>query len=30
MPGVLPETTWMSEEMVSGVAPAWIAASATV
>src|SRR6516165_10717039 len=22
MPGVLPENTWMSEEMVSGVAPA--------
>ncbi len=30
MPGVLPENTWMSEEMVSGPAPAAIAASATV
>ena len=30
MPGELPENTWMSEEMVSGPAPCWIAASATV
>ena len=30
MPGVLPENTWMSDEMVSGVQPAGIATSATV
>ena len=30
MPGELPENTWMSEEMVSGPAPAGIATSATV
>jgi hypothetical protein len=30
MPGELPENTWISEEMVSGAAPAGIATSATV
>jgi hypothetical protein len=30
MPGVLPENTWMSDEIVSGGAPCAIAASATV
>ena len=30
IPGVLPENTWMSEEIVSGGAPCAIAASATV
>ncbi len=30
MPGVLPETAWMSDERVSGVAPCAMAGSATV
>src|SRR5918911_33018 len=30
MPGELPENTWMSEEIVSGVQPPGIATSATV
>ena len=30
MPGVLPEKTWMSDEIVSGGQPCWIAGSATV
>src|SRR5438093_5428247 len=30
MPGELPENTWMSEEIVSGMQPCCIAASATV
>ncbi len=30
MPGVLPEKTWMSEEITSGGAPCWIAGSAIV
>ncbi len=30
MPGELPEKTWMSDEMVSGIVPCCIAASATV